>query len=83
MHADEEAQEKLQLLLQKSVAVSAAFVREQNLYTIDEDSDDEDSETASTSSSSSSRSGGSTRTSSSSSSSSLGGCAADVLEVAP
>lgn len=62
LHApDEEAQHKLQLLLHKSVAVAAAFVRDNNLYTMDEESssdddDDEYRDTASTSGRSSSSS---------------------------
>ena len=40
--ADQEAQQKLQLLLQKSVAVVAAFVRDRNLYSMGESDDEED-----------------------------------------
>lgn len=49
--ADEEAQQKLQLLLEKSVAVAAAFVRDSSLYSLDDA--DSDGAAASTSGSSS------------------------------
>jgi hypothetical protein len=41
-HADDNTGEKLQLLLDRSIAVVAAFIRDPSVYAGDEDDDDDD-----------------------------------------
>jgi len=41
-HADDSTGEKLQLLLDRSIAVVAAFIRDPSVYAGDEDDDDDD-----------------------------------------